>query len=151
VPSASLAIISLFDQANNVVGGKQSAFENYFLQAHRVRALVRTDFDRVFGKSVLDQGSNDENDDEGRVDVLIHPSAIRTAPLLESKDEDGIDAYVQDVLTVPASLAGLPALSVPCGHGPDGWPVGASVVGQWGSDELVCKVGRLVQGCVERG
>ncbi|CAE6401362.1 unnamed protein product [Rhizoctonia solani] len=127
------------------------AFENYFLQAHRVRALVRTDFDRVFGKSVLDQGSNDENDDEGRVDVLIHPSAIRTAPLLESKDEDGIDAYVQDVLTVPASLAGLPALSVPCGHGPDGWPVGASVVGQWGSDELVCKVGRLVQGCVERG
>ncbi|CAE6414096.1 unnamed protein product [Rhizoctonia solani] len=113
------------------------AFENYFLQAHRVRALVRSDFDRVFGKSVLAA----DGDGHGTVDVLVHPSAIRTAPLLESKTNE-LDAYVQDVLTVPASLAGLPALSVPCGNGPDGWPVGASVVGQWGFDELVCRVGR---------
>ncbi|KAG8762297.1 Trimeric GatFAB AmidoTransferase(AdT) complex subunit [Ceratobasidium sp. 423] len=117
------------------------AFENYFLQAHRVRALVRSDFDRVFGKSVLASG-----DEAGIVDVLVHPSAIRTAPPLDS-NPDALDAYVQDVLTVPASLAGLPALSVPCGHGPDGWPVGASIVGQWGFDQLVCRVGQQVQDC----
>ncbi|KAJ1306717.1 hypothetical protein OPQ81_007707 [Rhizoctonia solani] len=116
------------------------AFENYFLQAHRIRALVRSDFDKIFGKSVL--AAQDE--EPGQVDVLIHPSAIRTAPRLDS-NPDALDAYVQDVLTVPASLAGLPALSVPCGYGPDGWPVGASIVGQWGFDELVCRVGQQVQ------
>ncbi|KAF8757704.1 Glutamyl-tRNA(Gln) amidotransferase subunit A, mitochondrial [Rhizoctonia solani] len=130
------------------------AFENYFLQAHRVRALVRADFDRVFGKSVLARGgvdgnNNNDNDTKETVDILLHPSAIRTAPLLESKDEKSIDAYVQDVLTVPASLAGLPAMSVPCGYGPDGWPVGVSVVGQWGFDEYVCRVAGHVQNCME--
>ncbi|CUA78221.1 aspartyl-tRNA(Asn)/glutamyl-tRNA (Gln) amidotransferase subunit A [Rhizoctonia solani] len=120
------------------------AFENYFLQAHRVRALVRSDFDRVFGKSVLG-GSANNKEEQGTIDVLVHPSAIRTAPRLDESNPDGLDAYVQDVLTVPASLAGLPALSVPCGYGPDGWPVGASIVGQWGFDRLVCRVGREVQ------
>jgi hypothetical protein len=56
---------------------------------------------------------------------------------------------VQDVLTVPASLAGLPALSVPGGlAGDDGWPVGVSVVGQWGADDFVLEVGGLVEGVV---
>ena len=48
-------------------------------------------------------------------------------------------------MTVPASLAGLPALSVPAGLGVDGWPVGLSIVGQWGMDELVLRVGRVVE------
>lgn len=56
-----------------------------------------------------------------------------------------IDEYLQDVMTVPASLAGLPALSVPAGLGVDGWPVGLSIVGQWGMDELVLRVGRVVE------
>jgi aspartyl-tRNA(Asn)/glutamyl-tRNA(Gln) amidotransferase subunit A len=43
------------------------------------------------------------------VHVLVHPSAVRTAPHFSS-EQDGLDAYTQDVLTVPASLAGLPAL-----------------------------------------
>lgn len=65
---------------------------------------------------------------------------------------------MQDVLTVPASLAGLPALSVPVpaacreqskggvDDADDGWPVGVSVVGQWGCDELVLKVGEILEG-----
>lgn len=85
------------------------------------------------------------------VHVLLHPSAIRTAPRLPDGTEegdapsDGLDAYVQDILTVPASLAGLPALNVPAGLGEDGWPIGLSVVGQWGSDSVVLKVGRLLE------
>jgi aspartyl-tRNA(Asn)/glutamyl-tRNA(Gln) amidotransferase subunit A len=87
--------------------------------------------------------------------VLLHPSAIRTAPLLPPSSgsypssihssSSGLDTYVQDVLTVPASLAGLPALSVPACSGADKWPVGVSVVGQWGSDELVLRVGEIVE------
>ena len=78
------------------------------------------------------------------VDVLIHPSAIRTAPPLVAP-VDGLDSYVQDVLTVPASLAGLPALSVPVHNNDSGWPIGVSVVGPWGHDEDVLHVGELIE------
>ncbi|TBU24189.1 amidase signature enzyme [Dichomitus squalens] len=137
------------------------AFENYFLQAQRVRKLIKADFDRVFCiPSVLNSPSSpiSAGPSEG-VHVLIHPSAIRTAPALPTLDSEGnpedgtdaptstLDAYVQDVMTVPASLAGLPALSIPAGTGADGWPIGVSVVGQWGSDELVLKVGEIIERC----
>ncbi|THV02557.1 amidase signature enzyme [Dendrothele bispora CBS 962.96] len=161
------------------------AFDNYFLQALQVRQLVREDFDRVFRyPNLLGRLHQDldvvephaqtqvENENttlhgvgQGRVDVLIHPSAIRTAPPLTfglDKEVKGssLDSYVQDVLTVPASLAGLPALSVPVISSPPenvkhqtreeneekgGWPIGASIVGQWGCDELVLRVGRAVE------
>ena len=96
------------------------------------------------------------------MDVLVHPSAIRTAPPLpttktDPSDDASLDAYVQDVLTVPASLARLPALDVPirdyaerkeqgqADELDDGWPIGISVVGQWGTDELVLEVGEVLE------
>lgn len=127
-----------------------SAFDNYFLQAQRVRKLVRTDFDRVFAIPNPLSARQTQLDPKG-VLLLLHPSAIRTAPLLEEKARGGrssLDAYVQDVLTVPASLAGLPALSVPAGLAEDGWPVGVSVVSQWGCDEMVLEVGRVIEQCI---
>ena len=129
----------------------RSAFDNYFLQAQRVRNLVRGDFDRVFrARNVLRQDAT-RNASETAVDVLLHPSAIQTAPLLDAvkSSESDLGAYVQDVLTVPASLAGLPAISVPVGFGADGWPVGASVVGQWGCDDMVLKVGSAIEEIVK--
>ncbi|KIY63200.1 amidase signature enzyme [Cylindrobasidium torrendii FP15055 ss-10] len=105
------------------------AFDNYFLQAQRVRQHVKNDFDNAFKE----------------VDVLVHPSAIRTAPRL-GEPQVGLESYVQDVLTVPASLAGIPAMSVPVSHSEeDGWPIGVSVVGKWGSDALVMKVGEMLE------
>ncbi|EGN96886.1 hypothetical protein SERLA73DRAFT_185118 [Serpula lacrymans var. lacrymans S7.3] len=126
------------------------AFDNYFLQAQRVRRLIQADFDRVFRMpSALSSVSR--SNAEG-VDVLLHPSAIRTAPLLplstggHARDSAfGLDAYLQDILTVPASLAGLPALSVPAGSASDGWPIGASIVGQWGADDIVLRMGRAIE------
>jgi aspartyl-tRNA(Asn)/glutamyl-tRNA(Gln) amidotransferase subunit A len=84
------------------------------------------------------------------VHVLLHPSAVRTAPHLH--EQDGLDAYTQDVLTVPASLAGLPALSVPMAVGVegDGWPLGVSVVGQWGCEMMVLAVGAAIEGAEGR-
>lgn len=82
------------------------------------------------------------------MDVLLHPTAIQTAPPLDhalrKEGEDGSE-YLQDLLTVPASLAGLPALSVPVGNGEDGWPVGVSVVSQWGMEDIVCGVGKAIE------
>jgi aspartyl-tRNA(Asn)/glutamyl-tRNA(Gln) amidotransferase subunit A len=122
-----------------------SAFDNYFLQAQKVRNLVRRDFDRVFRvPNVL--SAHCETDQTG-VDVLIHPSAIRTAPMLDGESvgsKYNLDSYLQDVLTVPASLAGLPALSVPMGLGEDGWPVGVSLVGQWGHDKTILNLGKAL-------
>ena len=80
------------------------------------------------------------------MDVLVHPSTVGTAPRLEDAvNMNELEAYVQDVLTVPASLAGLPALSVPAGVADNGWPVGVSVVGQWGQDEIVLRVGEIIE------
>ena len=134
-----------------------SAFDNYFLQAQRVRQLVKNDFDAVFRiPDVRNGGELVETDDlQPNVDVLLHPSAIGSAPSLSSEpnpsSSSALDAYVQDLLTVPASLAGLPALSVPCPSpapgergGDDGWPVGFSVIGQWGTDNLVLEVGEAI-------
>lgn len=115
-----------------------------------MRTLIRQDFDHVFrALNVLSPTAHITPKTNG-VDVVLHPSAIRTAPPLsetssEASAKDGLAAYVQDVLTVPASLAGLPAISVPAGLGDDGWPVGVSVVGQWGCDEMVLKVGRVIE------
>lgn len=122
-----------------------SAFDNYFLQAQRVRSLVRRDFDRIFrAPNVL---SSQPETNQAGVDVLIHPSAIRTAPRLDENSDgskSNLDSYLQDVLTVPASLAGLPALTVPMGLGEDGWPVGVSIVGQWGHDKTALNLGKAL-------
>ncbi|OJA09238.1 hypothetical protein AZE42_09212, partial [Rhizopogon vesiculosus] len=119
------------------------AFDNYFLQAQRVRQLVKSDFDSAFRVPNARLSSSPPNADG--VDILLHPSAIRTAPPLDSDATSGLDPYLQDVMTVPASLAGLPALSLPAGSAADGWPVGISIVGQWGSDELVLRIGKVIQ------
>ncbi|KAG6829144.1 hypothetical protein H0H92_005548 [Tricholoma furcatifolium] len=89
-----------------------AGFDSYFLQAQRVRELVRSDFHSVFSS----------------VDVLVHGCGVQDAPKLGSGL--GIDGYVQDVLTVPASLAGMAALSVG----------GVQMVAKWGYDELLLSI-----------
>jgi len=122
-----------------------SAFDNYFLQAQKVRKRVRADFNATFRSPNLLSSSPSSPPPTDGVDVLIHPSAIRTAPLLSDSNSTGLQSYVQDVLTVPASLAGLPALNVPAGLADDQWPIGVSVVGQWGFDEMVLAIGEALE------
>jgi len=145
------------------------AFDNYFLQAQRIRQLVKEDFDKVFrvpdyrNSRFLSSSNNAlENKDAG-VDILLHPSAIQTAPLLENPVQaggNGIQTYLQDILTVPASLAGLPGLGVPMCTNRDGdglneiqretLPVGFSIIGQWGCEKMLFAVGRAVEGLQRR-
>ena len=120
-----------------------SAFDNYFLQSQRLRQSIRDDFMRAFrvpNPLAVSPARNDTG-----VHVLVHPSAVCTAPHLD--EQDGLDAYTQDVLTVPASLAGLPALSVPITAGAegDGWPLGVSIVGQWGCEKMVLAIGSAIE------
>lgn len=112
-------------------------FDNYFLQAQRVRSMIRQDFDRVFRvANVLIQSQEETSNG---VDILITPSTVNIAPTLQEAAKMGIEAYTQDLLTVPASLAGLPAMSIPAGR-VRGMPVGVTLTSQWGCEEVVFKV-----------
>jgi aspartyl-tRNA(Asn)/glutamyl-tRNA(Gln) amidotransferase subunit A len=123
-----------------------SAFNNSYLKALQLRHRLRNDFNAVFRSthplSRLDrEGSKNETPPHG-VDFLLHLTTIQTAPRLDSLDTKS-DGYAQDLLTVPASLAGLPCISIPGGLGDDGWPVGISLTGQWGSENGLLEVGKL--------
>ncbi|KAI1504951.1 amidase signature domain-containing protein [Biscogniauxia marginata] len=103
------------------------AIDNYFIQAQKVRRLVRRDFDRVFKleNPLQDQQAFDLSDLDdsvtlenklgpAQVDFLLCPTAPTTPPLLETVlNQTPLDSYMNDVFTVPASLAGLPTISIP--------------------------------------
>ncbi|KAF1974674.1 amidase signature enzyme [Bimuria novae-zelandiae CBS 107.79] len=121
------------------------AIDNYFIQAQKVRRLVQQDFDNVFATPNPLMTSQPEVDGEG-VDVLLCPTAPTLAPKLsEIKGQQPLHAYMNDVFTVPASLAGLPAISVPV-HADEGvkaateeasaWS-GMQIIGQYGDDRVV--------------
>ncbi|KAK8226879.1 glutamyl-tRNA amidotransferase subunit A [Phyllosticta capitalensis] len=127
------------------------AMDNYFIRAQRVRRLVQGDFDAVFRAAnplmTSSPSANAQPEDHG-VDVLVCPTAPGLPPSLKQLQETKpVDAYVNDVLTVPASLAGLPAVSVPVaveGNGEPDATVGMQVIGQYGHDDLVLEVGGMV-------
>ncbi|KAK6085294.1 hypothetical protein SCUP234_02842 [Seiridium cupressi] len=103
------------------------AIDNYFIQAQKVRQLVRQDFDRVFklpnplrDVAPFDLSEMDESISletklgPTQVDFIICPTAPTPPPTLEDvAKQTPLDAYMNDVFTVPASLAGLPAISIP--------------------------------------
>lgn len=128
------------------------AFDNFFLEASRVRKAIQQDFQsalRIPNPLIADQHARTPA--ANGVDVILHPSAVNTAPTLANSlrsviSSESVAEYVQDVLTVPASLAGLPAMSIPAGVAQDdGWPVGVTAVTQWGCEELLFKVGRALE------
>ena len=130
------------------------AIDNYFIQAQKVRRMVQQDFDRVFAalNPLLD---GDGASDEVGVDVLLTPTSPTLAPTLaELKKQTPVESYMLDVFTVPASLAGLPALSVPVALSErvleprdehDVQSVGIQLIGQFGSDDAVLEIGKVVE------
>lgn len=142
------------------------AMDNYFIQAQRVRRLVQNDFDHVFAlKNPLSDDAEVENQsstESTKVDVIVGPTTASLPPSLASVTEDQdaavsapLHSYVTDVCTVPASLAGLPAVSVPVSVSTTGESqkdgnlgfdkVGIQIIGQYGDDDLVLRVAGLLE------
>eukprot|EP00053_Salpingoeca_punica_P009291 m.83145 g.83145 ORF g.83145 m.83145 type:complete len:498 (+) comp14957_c0_seq2:14-1507(+) len=105
--------------------------DSYYVQAQRVRQLVVREFDAIFNSGV---------------DVLLTPTAPTVAPSLASvASKPETDGYANDVFTVPASLAGLPAMSVPAGFGRDGLPVGLQLIAQRFNEAAVLRAGIVLE------
>ena len=88
-------------------------YDAYYVQAQKVRRLIAQDFAQAFRDC----------------DVILGPVAPTTAFPIGEKVADPVQMYLGDVFTVPASLAGLPAMSVPCGFDSRGLPVGLQIIG----------------------
>jgi aspartyl-tRNA(Asn)/glutamyl-tRNA(Gln) amidotransferase subunit A len=89
-------------------------YDAYYAKAQRVRTLLRRDFEQAFST----------------VDAIVAPTTPTPAFRLGEKTDDPLAMYLNDVFTIPASMAGIPALSVPCGFSAAGLPIGLQLMGR---------------------
>ena len=130
------------------------AIDNYFMQAQRIRRLVQHDFNAVFSAKQPLASLRAPPDPRAKilgVDVLMCPTVPSAPPRLSDllggdTAASPLDAYMNDVFTVPASLAGLPAVSVPITVDKSAASTGIQIIGQYGDDELVLRVGESLEG-----
>jgi len=103
-------------------------YDAYYLKAQKVRQLITADFTRAFGE----------------VDVLMGPTTPTAAFEIGAKTSDPITMYLNDIYTIGANLAGLPAMSIPCGFA-EGLPVGLQIVGPHFSEAKLLNVAHVYQ------
>ncbi|MEM6908912.1 MAG: Asp-tRNA(Asn)/Glu-tRNA(Gln) amidotransferase subunit GatA [Pseudomonadota bacterium] len=104
-------------------------YDAYYNQAQKVRALVARDFEQAWESC----------------DLILAPTTPTASFPLGSLNEDPLTMYLNDVFAVPASLAGLPAMSVPAGLNPDGLPLGLQLVGKAFDEQSVLNAGLAIQ------
>lgn len=102
-------------------------YDAYYLRAQKVRTLIQRDFDRAFKK----------------VDVIFTPTTPTSAFKIGEKAKDPLSMYLSDIFTVSINLAGLPALSVPCGKA-EGLPVGLQIIGKSFEENRILEVGKFL-------
>ena len=104
-------------------------YDAYYLRAQKVRTRILEDFTNAFEK----------------VDAILTPSAPSAAFALGSKSDDPIAMYLNDVFTVTANLAGVPAMSVPAGLDGNGLPLGLQIITKALDEETMFKVGAAIE------
>ncbi len=103
-------------------------YDAYYLKAQRVRTLIKQDFDAAFADH----------------DVLISPTSPTVAFGIGEKADDPLQMKLADICTIPVNLAGIPALSIPCGMA-EGLPVGLQIMGRPFEEDLILRVGDAYQ------
>ncbi|TCD53801.1 Asp-tRNA(Asn)/Glu-tRNA(Gln) amidotransferase subunit GatA [Alloscardovia theropitheci] len=108
-------------------------YDAWYGSAQKVRTLIINDFNKAFEK----------------VDVLVSPTAPSTAFKFGEKSDDPIAMYLGDIATIPANLAGVPAISVPAGLSDDGMPVGFQFIAPQQHDEVLYKPAAALEAALE--
>jgi aspartyl-tRNA(Asn)/glutamyl-tRNA(Gln) amidotransferase subunit A len=100
-------------------------YDAYYLKGQKVRTLIRRDFERAFESC----------------DVVVAPVVPTTAFKLGEKTDDPLTMYLSDIFTISVNLAGLPAMSIPCGSDGGGLPIGMQIIGAPFSEETIFRAG----------
>lgn len=100
-------------------------YDAYFKKAGQVRTLIKQDFEKVFAD----------------YDLILGPTTPTTAFNLGENMDDPLTMYMNDILTVPVNLAGVPAMSIPCGFSETGLPIGLQLIGKHFDEETIYKAG----------
>ena len=100
-------------------------YDAYYKKALKVRTLVKQDYERVLEKC----------------DMILSPVAPTTAYRIGEKTSDPLTMYMGDICTVPVNIAGVPALSLPCGADEDGLPVGMQLIGRMFGEATLYRAG----------
>jgi aspartyl-tRNA(Asn)/glutamyl-tRNA(Gln) amidotransferase subunit A len=104
-------------------------YDAYYLQAQKIRRLIANDFTEAFKTC----------------DVIAGPTAPGTAFKLGEKSDDPVSMYLNDLYTIPANLAGLPGMSLPCGFDGKGLPIGLQLVGNYFSEAKMLNIAHQYQ------
>ena len=104
-------------------------YDAYYLKAQKVRTLIKKDFDKAFAK----------------VDILACPTSSTTAFKVGEKTDDPLSMYLSDLMTIPVNLAGLPALSLPCGFDRQGLPIGIQLMSNVLREDLLFEVAHVYE------
>ena len=107
-------------------------YDAYYLKAQKVRTLIKQDFDAVFEK----------------FDAVVGPTSPNVAFPLGAKTQDPLAMYLNDLFTIPTSLAGLPGVSVPAGM-VDGLPVGLQIIGKALDESTVLRIAHAFEQSTE--
>ncbi|MEK0317081.1 Asp-tRNA(Asn)/Glu-tRNA(Gln) amidotransferase subunit GatA [Cohnella sp. 56] len=107
-------------------------YDAYYKKAQQVRTLIKRDFDQAFE----------------RFDLIVGPTAPTTAFRIGEQVGDPLTMYLNDICTIPVSLAGVPAISVPCGLA-DGLPVGLQIIGKPFDESTVLRAAHAFEGQTE--
>jgi aspartyl-tRNA(Asn)/glutamyl-tRNA(Gln) amidotransferase subunit A len=108
-------------------------YDAYYLKAQRVRALIKQDFHAAFQ----------------RCDAILTPTAPTTAFKIGEKIADPLQMYLSDIYTISVNLAGLPALSLPCGFDGDGMPIGLQIIGKHFDEATVLRLAHAYEQATE--
>lgn len=104
-------------------------YDAYYGKAQAVRTLIKKDFDDAFKQ----------------VDVVVAPTAPKTAFKIGANTNDPLSMYLEDVFTLPASLAGICGLNVPCGFDSQGLPIGLQIMGKAFAEDTILRVGHAYE------
>ncbi|MBN2482629.1 MAG: Asp-tRNA(Asn)/Glu-tRNA(Gln) amidotransferase subunit GatA [Candidatus Omnitrophica bacterium] len=104
-------------------------YDAYYVRALKVRTLIKRDFEEAFKQ----------------VDVILTPTAPTCAFKIGEKAEDPLSMYLSDIYTISANLAGLPAVSFPCGFSKGSLPIGAQFIGRPFDEEILIRMGYTYQ------